>query len=258
MSLKFPRTPDNTLKNIDIFNKPLLRLKEARSNRDDFLVHEARSILDEKLLDVRKTFHNVLELTRYDETLESECDTYDLIKSTLAMHWVNDVFGLLQKIKFALVSDGMFIANFFGGECLKELKNCFLLADKNSISPRVSPFITAEDAAKLLQAAGFALPVVDVDKIEVSYKNVFSLMHHLRKIGETNSIFRQRKNFTTKTFMTRVNEIYLENYSAIDEFGEKRITATFEIITMTGWKPHESQQKPLERGSAKKSLKDVL
>lgn len=254
MSFDFPHTPDNKLNIIEIFNKPLLRLKEARGTRDDFLVHEARSILDEKLLDVKKSFTNVLELTRYDESVESEANTYDLIKSSLCLHWVNDVFGLLKKIKFALRDDGLFIANFFGGECLKELKFCFLHANKNSISARVSPFITAEDAAKLLQTAGFALPVVDVDKIEVSYENVFSLMHHLRKIGETNSIFRQRKNFTTKTFMNRVNEIYKENFS--DDEG--RITATFEIITMTGWKPHSSQQKPLRPGSAQKSLKEVL
>ncbi len=254
MSLKFPTSPDNKLNNIEIFNKPLLRLKEARSDRNDFMLSEARAILDEKLLDVKKTFNHVLELTRYDESVESECNAYDLIKSSLCLHWVNDVFGLLQKIKMRLSDDGLFIANFFGGECLKELKICFIEADKNSISPRVSPFITAEDAAKLLQSAGFALPVVDVDKIEVSYENVFALMKHLRKMGETNSIFRQRKNFTTKTFMNRVAEIYAEKFS--DD--EKRITATFEIITMTGWKPHASQQQPLQRGSAKKSLKEVL
>ena len=256
MSSIFPSSPVNNLNNIEIFNKPLLRLKEARSDRDDFIVHEARSILDEKLLDIKKTFHDVLELTRYDETLESECGAYDLIKSSLAMHWVNDVFGLLQKIKFALRDDGFFIANFFGGECLKELKFCFSRADENSISPRVSPFITAEDAAKLLQAAGFALPVVDVEKFEVSYENIFSLMKHLRKIGETNSIHRQRKNFTAKSFLNRTQEIYAKNFPDLEE--PVRIIATYEIITMSGWKPHSSQQKPLRPGSAQKSLKEVL
>ena len=244
------------MNNIKIFNHDLLRKKELRGNRDDFLVHEAASILHENIADIKKTFNSVLELTRYDESFQNEACAYDLVKSTLAMHWVNDVLAWLAKIKFALVDDGFFIANFFGGECLKELKNCFIEADKNSISPRVSPFITAEDAAKLLQFAGFALPVVAVEKVEVSYENAFALMRHLRKIGETNSIYKQRKNFTGRNFMNRVNEIYAANFPDPEE--PERIIATFEIITISGWKPHESQQKPLRPGSAEKSLKDVL
>lgn len=244
------------MNNIEIFNKDLLRKKELRANRDDFIVRHARSLLDENIADIKKTFASVLELTRYDETLESESGTYDLIKSTLAMHWVNDVFGLLTKIKFHLHDDGFFIANFFGGECLKELKISFANADKNSISPRVSPFITAEDAAKLLQIVGFSLPVVDIEKVQVSYENVFALMKHLRKIGETNSIFKQRKNFTGRNFMNRVGEFYSKNFPDPEE--PSRIIATFEIITMSGWKPHASQQKPLRPGSAKRSLKEVL
>ena len=247
---------DNALNNIPIFNKDLLRKKELRANRDDFIIHQARAILDENIADIKKSFTSVLELSRYDESIENAANTYDLVKSTLALHWVNDVFGLLTQIKISLRDDGFFIANFFGGECLKELKNCFLLADENSISPRVSPFILAEDAAKLLQIVGFSLPVVDIEKFEVSYENVFALMKHLRKIGETNSIFKQRKNFTSKTFMNRVAGIYANNFP--DPEDSSRIIATFEIITMSGWKPHESQQKPLKPGSAKTSLKEVL
>jgi NADH dehydrogenase [ubiquinone] 1 alpha subcomplex assembly factor 5 len=246
------------LNNINIFNKDLLRLKEARSNRDDFLVHEAGHIIDEKIACIKRNFDSVLELTRYDETLQAQADTYDLVKSSLALHWINDVLGLLEKIKFALKPDGLFIANFFGGECLKELKLAFLAADKNSISPRVSPFIIAEDAAKLLQAAGFALPVVDVEKITVSYEDAFALMRHLRKIGETNSLFKQRKNFAARGFMNKVNEIYLENFPDPDAKNEKRVIASFEIITMTGWKPHASQQRPARRGSARKNLGEAL
>lgn len=258
MSSENPAKPFKHLSNIEIFNKKLLRLKEARMDKDDFLRAEARSILDENLSFVKRNFKSVLELSRYDETVESSENTYDLIKSTLALHWVNDVLGLLHKIKFALKPDGFFIANFFGGECLKELKFAFSAADKNSISPRVSPFMTAETSAFMLQNAGFSLPVVDVEKIEVSYENAFALMHHLRKMGETNSLLRQRKNFTGRNFMNRVNEIYLENFPSVEEGDEGRIIATFEIITIAGWKPDKSQQQPLKPGSAKSRLKDAL
>lgn len=254
MSSKKPIIPSNHLNNIEIFNKDLLRLHEGRKDDNDFLVREVHAILDEKLLDIKRNFDSVLELTRHDQTLKTPANTYDLVRSSLSMHWVNDVVGLMNQIKISLKDDGLFIANFFGGECLKELKFAFSRADENTISPRVSPFITAESAAYILQNTGFSLPVVDVDKIEVSYENSFALMQHLRKIGETNSLFKQRKNFTTRSFMNRVNEIYAENFS--DDEG--RITATFEVITMTGWKPHESQQKPLRPGQSQSRLKDVL
>ena len=257
MSFQIDKKPSNTAVSKEIFDKKVLHIHAARSNRDDFLVHEAEQIMRDKLDVIKKTFTSVRKLSRYDEsvnTAENTANAYDLVQSTLSMHWVNDVLGLLRQINFSLMPDGFFIANFFGGECLKELKFCFSSADPNSISPRVSPYITAETAGYLLQNAGFALPVVDTDKIEVSYQNAFALMHHLRKIGETNALKMQRKNFTTKTFMNRVNEIYSEKFS--DD--EDRITATFEIITMTGWKPHKSQQQALKRGSGEIDLGKIL
>ena len=238
----------------EIFNKKTLREKFFRSNRDDFLVNTARAILQDNLLDINKNFQNVLEITRFDEVIQPPANTIDLATSTLHLHFMNDIVGVLTQIKNSLTPDGFFIANFFGGECLKELNFCFQEAEKNSISPRISPMIDARDAGALLQRTGFALPVVTSEKIEVTYEDAFHLMHHLRKIGETNSLLKQRKNFTTRSFLNRVNEIYKQNFS--DDEG--RITATFELITISGWKPHESQQKPLARGTAKVSLKELL
>lgn len=245
---------NNTLSNIEIFNKKIVAQKFARADRNDFLIAHARQILDDKLTDFKRTFSSVLEITRNDEVLTYPPNTFDSAISSLHLHFINDVPGLLVQIKNSLKDDGLFIANFFGGECLKELKTCFAEADPDSISPRVSPFMEVRDAGNLLLRAGFALPVTDSEKLEVSYENAFHLMHHLRKIGETNSLIKQRKNFTTRNFMNRVNEIYAEKFS--DDEG--RIIATYEIITMVGWKPHASQQKPLRRGSGEVNLNDIL
>ncbi len=242
------------MNNIEIFNKKIVAQKFARADRDDFLVAHASEILADKLLDFKKNFESVLEITRDDEVLQYPSNSFDLARSSLHLHFVNDVVGLLHQIKILLKPDGVFIANFFGGECLKELKFCFQQADPDSISPRISPMIDVRDAGMLLHRAGFALPVATSETVEVSYENMFHLMRHLRKIGETNSLIRQRKNFTARSFMNRAAEIYAKNFSD----GEGRITATYEIITITGWKPHESQQKPLKPGSATRALKDAL
>lgn len=243
---------------IEIFDKNIVKIHRKRvkpGNRSlDFLINEGAVMLDECLLDIDRKFEIVFEIDRFMEILPNERHVYELVKSSLHLHFINDLPGVLLQARRMLKPDGFFIANMFGGDTLKELRECFAEADPDSISPRISPMLDVRDGGALLQRAGFNLPVADVETIEVTYETPFHLMKHLRKIGETNALIRQRKNFTSKTFMHRVAEIYAEKFT--DEEG--RVKATFEIITLSGWKPDASQQLPLARGSAKKSFSDAL
>jgi len=237
-----------------IFDQKLLSARKKNIDDANFLRVEAKNSLHERIKDIRREFGSVLELQRGEEFAKSAENSFDLVKSSLVLHWVNDVVGFLLSAKRVLRPDGFFVANFFGGSTLNELKNIFQETDKNALSARISPFIDVKDAGQLLQRAGFALPVVDSETIEVSYENMFALMKHLKKIGENNALVKRRKNFTGKDFMLKAAELYAKNYS--DDEG--RIIATFEIITISAWKPAASQQKPLVPGSAKTSLKEVL
>lgn len=239
---------------IEIFDKKLVRLHYERANRDDFLVNEAKTMLDECLLDINRDFEKVFEIDRFDEILPNERREYDLVKSSLHLHFINDLPGVLLQARRLLKPDGFFIANMFGGETLKELRQAFMETDIAGYSPRISPMLDVRDGGALLQRAGFNLPVADVQEIIVSYETPYHLMRHLQKIGEGNALAKQRKNFTGKKFMDKVAENYIKNFT--DDEG--RIEATFEIITLTGWKPDKSQQLPLARGSAKKSLAKAL
>lgn len=237
-----------------IFDKKLLLAREKNIEHNNFLREEIKNSLAEKIKDIKREFGSCLTLQRGDEFAKGAENSFDLVQSSLVLHWTNDVVGFLLSAKHVLRPDGFFVANFFGGDTLFELKKIFLETDKNAISPRISPFIDIKDAGMLLQRAGFALPVADSEKIEVSYKNMFELMRHLKKIGENNALIKRRKNFTGKNFMLKAAELYAQKYSDSDG----RITATFEIITISGWKPAASQQKPLPAGSGKTSLKDIL
>ena len=192
-----------------------------------------------------------------EETLPFKDAAFDLVLSNLAMHWVNDLPGALLQINRALKPDGLFLASIFGGETLKELRQSLMLAEnevKNGVSPRVSPFADVRDVGGLLQRAGFTLPVADSDVITVSYEHPLKLMQDLRGMAESNAILARSKVFTNKRLMLRAAEIYLEAYADADG----RVPATFQIIYMTGWHPHDSQQKPLKPGSAKMHLGDAL
>ena len=244
----------NTQSPPQIFDKNLLRERGKKIDASNFLVKEIHSMLDERVEEINREFGSTLAFQRDAEFLEGAENNFDLVKSSLAIHWVNDVVGLFLSAKRILREDGFFIANFFGGETLKELRQVFLEADKNAISPRISPFIDVRDAGMLLQRAGFAVPVVDSDRIEVTYGDIYALMKHLKRIGENNALLKRKRAFTGKKFMQKAAEIYKNRFS--DEEG--RIIATFEVITISGYKPAASQQKPLKPGSGKISLKDVL
>lgn len=192
-----------------------------------------------------------------DEALPLAAGSADLIVSLLSLQAVDDVPGVLAQIRRALRPDGVFMAALFGGETLKELREAFAIAEsevEGGVSPRVSPFMDVREAGSLLQRAGFALPVTDMDTVTVRYANAFRLMADLRAMGATNPLAMRRRTFTRRTTLLRMAEIYAARFADADG----RLRATFEIVWMSGWAPHESQQKPLKPGSAKTRLADAL
>ncbi len=180
----------------------------------------------------------------------------DLIVSLLSLHWANDLPGALAQIRQALKPDGLFIGTLFGAGTLKELRGVLTeaeLAERGGAQARVSPFADGFDGAALLQRAGFALPVSDVDRFTVRYPDLAALVRDLRAMGETNVLAGPVRPLSRAVF-TRAAALYAERHGEADG----RIPATFEIVHLAGWKPHESQQKPLPRGSAKMRLADAL
>jgi SAM-dependent methyltransferase len=181
----------------------------------------------------------------------------DLVVTALSLHFVNDLPGTLVQIRRALRPDGLFVAAMLGGDTLTELRQAFLAAEaemEDGISPRVLPFADLRDLGALLQRAGFALPVTDVDRLTVRYASPLALMHDLRRMGATNPLIdRQRRPLRRET-LARMFEIYAARFADPDQ----RIRATFEIVYLLGWAPHESQQPPLKPGSARTRLADAL
>lgn len=192
-----------------------------------------------------------------EERLPFAPGSLDLVVSTLALHWTNDLVGALVQARRALRPDGLLIGAFLGGATLTELRQALLAAEEElsgGASLRVSPFADAPDAGALLQRAGFALPVADVDRVTVRYAHPLELLRDLRAMGETNVLTLRPRAPMTRRLLGRALELYAERFSEADG----RVKATFEIITVTGWAPHEGQQKPLKRGSAKMRLADAL
>ncbi|PZQ46067.1 MAG: SAM-dependent methyltransferase [Micavibrio aeruginosavorus] len=184
-------------------------------------------------------------------------NSIDLVVSNLALHTVNDLPGALLQIRQSLKPDGLFLATMFGGETLYELRACLSEAElelSNGLSPRVAPFADKQQMGGLLQRAGFALPVVDSDIVTVTYSSIFSLMKDLRLMGEGNAIAERAKNFTPRRLFMRAGEMYAQKFSDPDG----RIRASFEVIFLLGWSPHDSQQKPLRPGTAQTRLADAL
>ncbi len=192
-----------------------------------------------------------------DETLPFAAASVDLIVSGLAWQFVNDLPGMLAQARRALKPDGLLLAALLGGETLKELREAWLLAESEILggaSPRVSPVADVRDVGALLQRAGFALPVADSDIFRVTYATPLALMKELQAMAASNVLVERRRVPVTRGLLMRAAEIYSERFALSDG----RIPATFEVITMTAWTPHESQQKPLQPGSAKMRLADAL
>ncbi|UWQ99567.1 methyltransferase domain-containing protein [Rhodobacteraceae bacterium S2214] len=259
----------------NITDRTALTRHRDRALPDALFLHDVvADEFQERLIEVNRKFTKVAIVTGFpefwaakypdativgdDDTLALEVETYDLVLHTLALHWANDPVGQLVQCRRALKPDGLFLAASFGGQTLNELRTSLAEAEiavTGGLSPRIAPMGEIRDLGGLLQRAGFALPVADGTPLQVSYANAFHLMHDLRKMGENNALSDRIKTFTPRNMLTEAATIYADNFRAEDG---KRVTATFEIITLTGWAPAESQPQPLRPGSAKTRLADAL
>lgn len=216
------------------FSLPRLRARAGEGEGRDFL----RIAADEEALPFREA-------------------SLDLVVSALALHMVNDLPGTLVQIRRALKPDGLFLAALLGGDTLTELRQAFAEAEaeiEGGVSPRVAPFPDLRDLGALLQRAGFALPVTDVERLTVRYASVFPLLQDLRRMGATNALTERRRLPLRRQTLMRMADIYSRRFADADG----RLRATFEVMWLSGWAPDESQQKPLPPGSAKTRLADAL
>jgi SAM-dependent methyltransferase len=196
-------------------------------------------------------------VTADEEALPFIDGSFDLVVSALALQHVNDLPGTLIQIRRALKPDGLLLAAFLGGESLTELRSAFAAAESDiegGASPRVAPFADLRDVGALLQRAGFALPVTDIDRVVVRYDSMFGLMQDLRRMGATNALLARRRTPLRRATLMRAAEIYAGDFADADG----RVRATFEIVWLSGWVPHASQQQPLQPGTAKARLADAL
>jgi NADH dehydrogenase [ubiquinone] 1 alpha subcomplex assembly factor 5 len=180
----------------------------------------------------------------------------DLVTSCFSLHWVNDLPGTLAQIRYALKPDGLFLAIMPGGATLFELREALTRAElevAGGAGPRVSPFVDVRDAGMLLQRAGFALPVADIETVTVTYDHPLKLMAELRGMGEASALV-QRGRALDRTTLGRACEIYKELFSD----GAQRIPATFQLLTLSGWAPDPSQPQPIRRGSGQVNLAEAL
>jgi SAM-dependent methyltransferase len=264
-----------------IFDRRLLRARRARAaamGPATFLLDRVADDIAERLSAVLRRFDMAVDLgtptdavrraiagqvgrivavVTDEEALPFRDDSVDLVVSALALQFVNDLPGTLVQVRRALKPDGLFLAAMIGGESLAELRAAFAEAEaevEGGVSPRVAPFADLRDLGALLQRAGFALPVTDVDRITVRYASPLALMHDLRRMGAGNALVERRRTPLRRATLRRVMEIYAERFADPDG----RIRATFEVVWLSGWAPHDSQQRPLKPGSAKTRLADAL
>lgn len=191
------------------------------------------------------------------ETVPFEAESLDLAVSLLALQSMNDIPGMLAQVRRALRPDGLFLGAMAGAGTLAELRESLLAAETElhgGASPRVAPFTDVRDAGALLQRAGLALPVADLETVTVRYATPFGLMEDLKAMGETSALADRSRRPATRALLARAAQIYAERFSDPDG----RVRATFAIVWLSGWAPDASQQKPLKPGSAKVSLAKIL
>lgn len=192
-----------------------------------------------------------------EEALPFAAGAFDLVLSSLSLHWVNDLPGALSQIRRALKPDGLFLAAIPGGQTLKELRHALAdaeIAEEGGLSPRISPFVDVRDAGNLLVRAGFALPVADIETITVSYPDPLALVRDLRGAGEANAVIERRRSLSRRTTMLAALARYGELYGD----AESRVPATIQVIYLTAWAPDPSQPKALRPGSASTRLAEAL
>ena len=266
-----------------LFDRALLCARQARAHRQGevtFLIDRVAEDMADRISAVKRDFADVADIWTPGEVLRTSLadrfrsvarigpdsdgevlplkpESLDLAVSALAFQFVNDLPGVLAQIRRALRPDGLLLAALPGGDTLTELRQSFAAAEaecEGGVSPRVAPFADLRDVGHLLQRAGLALPVTDVDRIVVRYDNAFALMRDLRGMGATNILVERRRTPTRRATMLRMAQIYAERFADADG----RIRATFDIVWLSAWAPHESQQKPLRPGSAKASLEAAV
>ena len=280
-----------------IFDRRLLRARQARARKlgpETFLLDRTASELGERLSTVLRQFNVAVDLgtptdvvrqvlaaigkvgtivgatvhptpdgrsfltvAADEEALPFANASLDLVVSALALQFVNDLPGTLVQIRRALKPDGLLLAALVGGESLSELREAIAAAEieiEGGVSPHIAPFADVRELGALLQRAGFALPVVDSERLVVRYDSIFALIRDLRHMGATNILSERRRKPLKRATVQRMAEVYRERFA--DEDG--RLRASFEIIWLSGWAPHESQQKPLRPGSATRRLSDAL
>ena len=261
-------------------NSPTLTDRRALTRNRNRALPEALFLHDlvadeisERLKEVNRTFTKVAIVTGQPafwqakfpgavvvedaETLDLDQGAFDLVLHMMALHWANDPVGQLVQCRRALQPDGLLLASCLGGQTLHELRSALAEAEAvvaGGLSPRIAPMGEIRDLGALLQRAGFALPVADGTPLTVSYANAFHVMHDLRKMGENNALAHRPRGFTMRNILTEAATLYAEHFSNAD----RRVDATFEIITLTGWAPDDAQPKPLRPSSATARLADAL
>lgn len=198
-----------------------------------------------------------IKTTPATDTLDLHQEAHDLVIHALSLHAQNDPVGQLIQCRRALQPDGFFIGVMLGGRTLYELRDALIRAEtelRGGVAPRVAPMGDLRDLGALLQRAGFALPVADSLPLTVTYETAFHLMHDLRAMGETNVLASQDKRIPPRALFAKTAELYAQSYPA----AEGRITASFEIVFLSGWSPSPDQQQPLRPGSAQTRLADAL
>ncbi|KAJ2724410.1 hypothetical protein H4S00_002279 [Coemansia sp. D1744] len=298
---------DKAAKPFEVFDRNAKRMQRSRaasrtqtSREVDYLRDEVAARVADRLLDIKRRYHTVVELgagcghlakavdddmmdklimcemspqalsrdvdTQYDVEVERrvmdeempqfEDESLDAVVSSLSMHWVNDLPGMLIRVRKALVPDGVFIGAMLGGDSLFELRSSLQLADverDGGIAARVSPLTSSRDVGNLLSRAGMTLSTVDLDDIVVNYPSMLHLISDINSMGEGNAVV-QRLPFIKRDTLVAASAIYKELYQNEDG----TVPATFQIIYMIGWKPDPSQPKPLPRGSGKASLGELF
>ena len=253
---------------------PALARNRARAHSESlFLQVTARDEIQDRLAMVNKSFQSPAIVAAFPElwrtcvdnaivvpgaeTLALDRGRHDLVAHSLGLHWANDPVGQLIQCRRALRPDGLLLAVALGGQTLHELRGCLAeaeIAETGGLSPRVIPMAEVRDLGALLQRAGLALPVADTVQLNVTYKSAWHLMRDLRAMAENNAMSERMRAPTRRAIMTRTAALYADSYSA--ESGG--VTATFELIFLTGWAPHDSQQRPMRPGSAQTRLAEAL
>ena len=250
-----------------------LHRERAMQRPEFFLLDEAAGDLEERLAEVKKAFTKVAIVggllapfedilpastsVNDEDALSLDRGAYDLVVHAMSLHWADDPVGQLVQSRLALEPDGLFVAVFFGGQTLQELRTSLAQAEtkvSGGLSPRVLPMGDLRDLGGLLQRAGFALPVADNRTITVRYEKLSDLVRDLRGMGETNALINRHRATANKRLFEEAEQQYRTHFS--DDEGY--LLATFELVYLTGWAPDESQPKPLQPGSATQRLSDAL